>query len=337
MRRSDDPAMYNRPKVILVDRDADYIFTAKRYIESLDFEVITALTWEEALDAIYDLSSPAIVLAEYNLSDKTGLALIDEIEKATRFPVECVLVTAQSDHKILALAKHIGCDYFVKEPTTESPVNVGELYMSHIISAEGRLKQRMKWMSKKMDSLTGLYDRESVMESWVQEWKHAKRNNSVTTCIFIDVNDLKPINDMYGHTAGDIVLQEVASCIQQHVRPKDLVVRYGGDEFAIILPETDKTEALDIAERIHGYLKQTLITLDEGIMVHASIATGAAVLEAEKMEEDPVRSLHHLYELADRAMYKNKMLYKARRGGLMKEFLYALRSTWTLFSRVEKI
>jgi two-component system, cell cycle response regulator len=325
-----------RPVVILIDNDEEYLITAKHYIEQLNYRVIAATTAPEALEIIYNLTGPAIILVEYHLEGMTGLELIGEIEKVSRFAIEAVLVTAQSDHKILALAKQVGCDYFVKESTSESPVNLGELYKSHIVSAEMKLKQKLKLMSRKMDPLTGFHDRESILDIWVKEWKRAHQEKTLTGCVFIDINDLKPINDMYGHLAGDELIQAIAKSIQACVRPQDLVIRYGGDEFAVILPETGLLEVTDIVKRLENSLMKMELEVSPGVIVNPSIATGIAMVEPERLGEDPMTTLHNLYTRADRAMYKNKMAYKIKRGGFMKEIFATLRSRWNYFIENQK-
>ncbi|HWJ02421.1 MAG TPA: sensor domain-containing diguanylate cyclase [Verrucomicrobiae bacterium] len=97
--------------------------------------------------------------------------------------------------------------------------------------------------------------------------------DEMVSLIMMDVNDLKVINDTYGHTTGDQVLQEVALVLKQSVRGKDIVSRYGGDEFAIILPGADAEEAMGVAQRIQDTVASRIFSYNEGLRVSVSWGT----------------------------------------------------------------
>ncbi len=101
------------------------------------------------------------------------------------------------------------------------------------------------------DPLTGTYNRRMLQDSFLYE---RKKGNNSTGLILMDIYNFKYFNERYGHQAGDKVLQDVASLLKESIRSKDLVIRYGGDEFAVFLPEADLSEARLVAERIHNNL-----------------------------------------------------------------------------------
>lgn len=104
----------------------------------------------------------------------------------------------------------------------------------------------------KYDGLTNLFNRHFFDESLERELARARRHNSVLSILFFDLDDFKQINDTYGHPAGDRVLQKVARIIQEKKRFEDVACRYGGEEMAVILPETGKVSALVLGERIRA-------------------------------------------------------------------------------------
>jgi diguanylate cyclase (GGDEF)-like protein len=115
----------------------------------------------------------------------------------------------------------------------------------------------------------------------------------------IDVNRFKSINDMNGHAAGDAVLQSVAKTVAKQLREPDLIGRYGGDEFLVVLPDTSQLEALKIAERIRSKIEQTKIAVGKG-SVTITLSIGVAELDRDASDKNAA------IRRADSAMYASK-------------------------------
>lgn len=110
------------------------------------------------------------------------------------------------------------------------------------------------------DSLTGLYNRKHLNESLLQELERTTRSRQPTSLILLDLDHFKQVNDTHGHTAGDDVLKAVSAAILTTVRKLDIACRYGGEEFAIILPSTYQLVAAQVAERIRLAIESCIIT-----------------------------------------------------------------------------
>jgi diguanylate cyclase (GGDEF)-like protein len=137
-----------------------------------------------------------------------------------------------------------------------------------------RLLEEVKKLAV-LDPLTGVHNRRAFFEEAEREFSRSLRYQRPMVIIMVDADDFKSINDTYGHPAGDAVLKSIAETIRAQLRDLDLFARYGGDEFIILLPETDLTGGNLIAERITATISSLELDL-EGFLFHPSITAGVA-------------------------------------------------------------
>jgi len=149
------------------------------------------------------------------------------------------------------------------------------------------------------DPLTGLYNRRHFLEHAELEFQRAKRHEHDVSFLLLDVDDFKLINDNYGHDAGDIVMINLATIFRRQIRAFDMVARFGGDEFVIVLVNADEDEAFVAAERIRNVVEQTPMVFDSGTMnIHLSV--GIAAFSIRDTE------LGVVLKRADKALYQAK-------------------------------
>lgn len=150
------------------------------------------------------------------------------------------------------------------------------------------------------DALTGLGNRHAMEEIYPREVNRCRQSEQPVSLIMIDVDRFKSFNDKFGHVAGDRALSAVAHILQKQFRPRDLLVRFGGDEFAVLLPGVELDEALTIAERARDAVAgSTGDSSDSLIQVAVQISMGVAQLEPDGNFESLLRS-------ADAALYRAK-------------------------------
>lgn len=149
------------------------------------------------------------------------------------------------------------------------------------------------------DSLTGLYNRRHFEDNLEREFLRATRYKSELSFAIIDVDYFKKVNDTYGHSCGDYVLKEVAYLILQTFRKTDMVFRYGGEEFAVIITETPLEKAVIPLERLRKAISEHQFKYN-GLNISITVSIG--VSEVTKNTE----SVHQLFENADKALYKAK-------------------------------
>ena len=165
-------------------------------------------------------------------------------------------------------------------------------------------QQRIKEISYQ-DALTKTYNRRYFDLRIQDEIERSLRQSEVLSCMFVDIDYFKKVNDNYGHHIGDIVLSKVASIIKEQVRACDIAARYGGEEFVIALPSTDIDLARDIAERLRRAVnEQVYFFYDKQLSV--SISLGVASLSPSAALDDAAAISRDLLARADKALYRAK-------------------------------
>ncbi len=149
------------------------------------------------------------------------------------------------------------------------------------------------------DDLTQVLNRRGLFEFGRREVERARRFNRDLSTLFVDADYFKDINDRFGHATGDSVLQALAGFIRKGVREVDLVGRYGGDEFVVLLTESDLNRALEVAERLRSNIAHTAVTLGQN-HIHLTISLGVAALTPQTPD------LKAMIEKADQALYLAK-------------------------------
>lgn len=155
------------------------------------------------------------------------------------------------------------------------------------------------------DGLTGVRNRRYFDQRLLDECRAVQRHGRPLACLFLDLDRFKQINDSHGHQSGDIVLQRTAERIARQLRDSDLLCRYGGEEFVVLLLDTDTGAASDVAERIRVAVSESEVDLPEGILLPVTLSVGVAVVEnTDELEAEQLAS--QLVEAADAALYRAK-------------------------------
>jgi diguanylate cyclase (GGDEF)-like protein len=192
-------------------------------------------------------------------------------------------------------------------PLVQMLVNLTGLYLLAYIGASvGREQRRARDAAIRMstvDALTGLYNRTFFFSALEREIARGDRSGRAFCLVMLDLDDLKSVNDRYGHVSGDQVLRNVADTIRSGVRKIDVAARYGGDEFVALLPETDPTGGWVLAEKIRLTVAEQGMP---GIDPTPTVSVGVVSYPADG------RSADALLVSADRAMYASKRSGKNR-------------------------
>jgi diguanylate cyclase (GGDEF)-like protein len=213
-----------------------------------------------------------------------------------------VLLTARNDADSRVSGLRIGADDYVSKPFDERELlarinNLLRLKRLHDQISEA--KERLATLAVQ-DELTGLYNYRYLQTRLTEEFKRAERYREPLSCVMIDVDHFKHINDRFGHDAGDRTLREVSARLLKAVREIDVVARYGGEEFLLVLPSTNFSGALSVAERVWRAIGSDAFALPDATeRVTASV--GVAVYPSRD-----IRTKDQLVKAADRALYQAK-------------------------------
>ncbi len=186
---------------------------------------------------------------------------------------------------------------------------LGAVFVALVCSLSYRTSQALKRIyvleyESTIDSLTNIYNRRQFDRRLREEFSVSKRHNKPMSLIMLDVDHFKAVNDQLGHQGGDLVLRRLAEILSAGIREGDIVCRYGGEEFAVILPHTDRDRATVLAERLREQIARTEL-LPQNISpsdqaVHVTASLGVATLDHN------MTSAEMLVRAADRALYDAK-------------------------------
>jgi diguanylate cyclase (GGDEF)-like protein len=156
------------------------------------------------------------------------------------------------------------------------------------------------------DALTGLHNRRSLDLRLKDELARACRYGQPLSCVFLDLDFFKQINDEYGHAAGDAVLMQLAERLHAALRACDIAARFGGDELTVLLPGTDADEAMRLANRIHRIIIAQPFKLTESVSLSLTASIGVATSLPLAEQHEMTRWDHDLLHAADMALYESK-------------------------------
>ena len=186
-----------------------------------------------------------------------------------------------------------------QQPAETCPVGEPDCHWLHDLAQLKRDVEELK-LQAIIDPLTGLYNYRHFQRTLDTEMQRTLRTSHPTSLVLIDLDHFKSVNDQWGHEAGNLALKSAASLFQQQLRQFDIVCRYGGEEFAVILPHTPLPVAINVAERLRQRLEQIEIDADDG-QFSLTASFGAAEFQPQG---DYNQSL--LINQADQALYRAK-------------------------------
>ena len=295
--------MYNHVDTIallLVEDDSADIELLKYALSRLKYATVNLVCANSLSNAFPLLHSRPfdVIICDLGLPDSQGLETLTKLSgKAPDIPI--IVLTGYDDEELAMRALKSGAqDYLVK-----GQIEINSIYRSIRYSIErNHLIQQLKHTSI-TDELTGLYNRRGFLMLAKKQLELAARINKTTWLIYLDVDNMKWINDNLGHHEGDEALRNIANILKQTFRDADILARVGGDEFCVVASEDTKTGADSMISRIATELAR--LNEKENRAYQLSVSIGAV-----SCDNRPDRDISMLLTLADRLMYEQKILRK---------------------------
>ena len=275
-------------RLLIVDDESNTLNSLERLFLN-DFLITKAKSVSGALKVIDHKDPPAIALVDYLLPDGSGLDVLQKLQLACPSTVRILLSGVLNLEELVAGVNASMIHRIFKKPwdNTELRVQLLECRQLHFLLQE---RNKLEQLSI-TDAVTNLTNHRFFKESLKKEYERAKRHSRPLSLLMIDLDNFKKFNDQQGHPEGDRLLQKIAQTFVLNLRTMDSVSRYGGDEFAIILPDTKKEEAFEVGERL-----RILVESQFSIM---GISMSAGLASCPPFEID-------LLDKADKALYTAK-------------------------------
>jgi diguanylate cyclase (GGDEF)-like protein len=283
--------------ILIADDDPDFRRLLVHRAERMGLRIVQAREGRQAMQALRHNDFDVLVLDLY-MPHHTGIEVFQAARK--RDPdVQAIVLTGNASVDSAVDALRAGAYDYMMKPLES--LAVFELSLTRALEHRYLLRENARLFAEvhrlaMTDPLTGLFNRHKLNETLGAEVERGLRYNRPLSAIMVDLDDLKEINDRYGHPVGDEVLVHVAQGIRSQIRRVDIATRYGGDEFLVILPEADRREAEKVAARIAQQIDSIEVTVDPAV----SASIGVAQLSHDLADAD------HFIRHVDQALYEAK-------------------------------
>jgi len=294
-------------KILLVEDDKLQAKTAKEYLEKAGYEIVWVENGISAIKSAKTRSFDLIVLDRV-LPDLDGNEVCRWLKNTDdTHDIPIIILSAKGTTKEKVIGLEAGADDYLQKPYDPSELKAriyaclrtkvlrDELRKKNLQLEEVLLKMETLAMT---DQLTGLFNRRQFLSVIETEFSRTLRYNHPTSCLMIDIDHFKKINDGYGHNAGDQVLIEISPVMANCLRKSDTMARWGGEEFIILLPETPKESATQIASRI---LTSVSTANFFSLPMQITVSIGLA-----GMPDPEIDTSEKLIAAADSALYEAK-------------------------------
>ena len=298
-----------KANLLLIDDSEAQSSQITESLERLGYAVQRASSGAEGLRLARE-KPPDLVLLDVVMPDIDGFAVCRwlKVNADTRdIPVIMLTVRTAVADRIAGL--NIGADDYLAKPFDDQELEARIFAALRVKAAHSELRSRNQQLETMLhsvealaitDSLTGLFNRRRFADVLKREFAVTRRYRNTLSCLLVDIDHFKQINDRFGHDAGDQVLKEVARRIVGSLREVDLAARYGGEAFALLLPHTSKKDAKIVAERLLNNLRKQQFNFgSELVRITASVGCAGNTDVASGQAEDLVKA-------ADLALYEAK-------------------------------
>lgn len=267
-----------------------------------DYDVVDALNGFDALEIINN-EHIDLILLDIMMPDMDGFEVCTKIKsnkKTKNIPI--IFITAMTDEDSIEKAYEIGANDYVTKPFKPKELLAKvkrEFEIQELIAELKNSEEELKLLAS-TDSLTKLYNRRYFTEASHHIFTLTQRNQEKVSIIILDIDKFKFINDTYGHKVGDEVIISLSNALMAQQRKSDIICRFGGEEFVILLPQTSKDGAITAAENIRKNIENLEVKVNNQIIKY-TISIGVS-----EIDYTIDSSVEHALQRADKALYTAK-------------------------------
>jgi len=289
-------------RVLIAEDDPMLRKILRSWLEGWGYQVTAVEDGAKAWEILQQDPAPQVLILDWMMPTVDGLQVCRLVRERDRLPYQYILlVTAKEDKQDLVRGLEAGADDYLSKPFDRNELRARLRTGRRILTLQDEQIKAVEALHFQAthDGLTGTWNRTTIIDLLHREFELAGRSASVTGVMMLDVDHFKKVNDTHGHQVGDAVLREVTRRIQQAVRSYDLVGRYGGEEFLVVLPDCDAEQVQKCAERIR--LAMTAEPVSSGCAgVAITVSVGTAILDPLSTNEKDALAA------ADTALYHAK-------------------------------
>jgi diguanylate cyclase (GGDEF)-like protein len=298
-------------KVLLAEDSLTMMLTTSAVIKDSGHDVIQARDGKEAL-SLYASENPDLILLDVEMPEYTGYEVAEIIRSDTTGKwVPIIFLTGCVGDEHLLQGINAGGDDYLTKPVSRIVLNAKLNAMHRISEMQNKLinlSEELSDANNKLqksvitDPLTGARNRLYLDECMKREWYRCMRNETALSILLVDVDNFKTLNDTNGHQAGDICLIKLVTLFNSELkRSTDVLCRYGGDEFVIVLPDTSVSDAMKIGAAIRKRVVKFSSEFDTASPVNISVSIGCA-----SAVPDNSVTIDAFLAFADKALYRAK-------------------------------
>lgn len=271
-------------RILVAEDDSFSAELLQKNLQEIGYEVVLA---EDGADAWHILQSdnpPRLALLDWVMPSMDGLEVCRKVRRTGGPYVYIVLLTAKTETAEVVTGIEAGADDYMKKPYDLDELRARLRAGIRIVELEERLRYQATH-----DILTGLLNRPAILEALKAEFQRARRAGTALSVAIADLDEFKKINDNHGHLVGDDVLRETAERMRFALRSRDVIGRYGGEEFVAVFPACDLAEGAGTAERVREYISAEKIVADSS-KISVTVSMGVADAQGFNDYESLIRA-----------------------------------------------
>ena len=290
-------------KILIAEDDNVTRHILEKSVTEMDFEVVSCKNGHDAWKILQSENAPHLLILDLMMPGMDGLEICRKVREQAKEPYTFILLlTSKGEQDDFVKGMEAGADDYVVKPFNHNDLRVRLKAGRRIVELNEELLYVRDNLEKQAthDKLTGLYNRHFMVEILEKEFSRALRHQSDLSCLLLDLDNFKDVNDTFGHTFGDLVLREFSAGLEQNIRKSDISIRYGGEEFMVLLPNTGIAGAQNIAEKIRATCEKK--RYDDGHnSTTVTVSIGIASIKQHQLIDDK-----EIVACADKALYRSK-------------------------------